>query len=538
MATSETPGKGGASKLDPARRAESEVEGKAGVDGTETLVMREFTPPLRDELVLYAVIRRSSDRLSFAALSDFLSEVLADQQGKLFSTIRRTVPPGMEKGSPRTSFSGFTGVRAYQLLKEATEAFVMTHCGVLPTDDDLEHIVAGGKVEKETQATTFSDRDAVLTSRSRLQVGLEDLNSRVQSYFGSVEEGAVGYVIPYLQRIQRQLTGLPTVDEPGAASAYGVLAEKLRNPCLIELIWSYWMEQGMLVQGINAVSLRFQNKRIGANDPLARLDLAPLRAMSNLMWGYIQDEPNRLTVLRRAYEYDHHYGLKLQGKAIPVLDSADSRSRFLDAFHNLLRQCAIYYKALTSTITVPDAFPALNSIKELHLLLTEGMHNQYGDLPSTARCEMLLQQWLLGSGEMREFLGGRAMVPFAEAWMGQVDTLKNLFSWTDASVRHFRDLANFGERLLLSIRYGDWSEATDGDAAALWMTFWREEVQGYIHSYRTVTGVDLSAENVRTVDPGQFTAQPTDLLLRRVSSQPFHSGAGVSMNGKATTRQT
>ena len=120
MATSETPGKGGASKLDPARRAESEVEGKAGVDGTETLVMREFTPPLRDELVLYAVIRRSSDRLSFAALSDFLSEVLADQQGKLFSTIRRTVPPGMEKGSPRTSFSGFTGVRAYQLLKEAT----------------------------------------------------------------------------------------------------------------------------------------------------------------------------------------------------------------------------------------------------------------------------------------------------------------------------------------------------------------------------------------------------------------------------------
>jgi hypothetical protein len=28
------------------------------------------------------------------------------------------------------------------------------------------------------------------------------------------------------------------------------------------------------------------------------VDLAPLRAMSNLMWGYIQDEPNRLTVLR------------------------------------------------------------------------------------------------------------------------------------------------------------------------------------------------------------------------------------------------
>ncbi len=35
---------------------------------------------------------------------------------------------------------------------------------------------------------------------------------------------------------------------------------------------------------------------------------------------------------------------------------------------------------------------------------------------------MLVEQWLLARIEMREFLlGGRAMVPYAEPGMGQVD---------------------------------------------------------------------------------------------------------------------
>ena len=41
----------------------------------------------------------------------------------------------------------------------------------------------------------------------------------------------------------------------------GILRSKLTNPCLIELIWSYWQEEGMLVQTLNAISRRFQNLR-------------------------------------------------------------------------------------------------------------------------------------------------------------------------------------------------------------------------------------------------------------------------------------
>ena len=93
----------------------------------------------------------------------------------------------------------------------------------------------------------------------------------------------------------------------------------------------------MLVQTMNAISRRFQNVRApGDRDPLAHLEIDPLRPLNNLLWGYIQDEQNRLTVKRRAYEYDHHYGLTLYGKAVPTLRPADSRSKFLEAFHNLL----------------------------------------------------------------------------------------------------------------------------------------------------------------------------------------------------------
>ena len=88
----------------------------------------------------------------------------------------------------------------------------------------------------------------------------------------------------------------------------------------------------MLVQSINAIARRFQNIRApGDRDPLAHLEIDPLRPLSNLLWGYIQDEQNLLTVKRRAYEYDHQYGLALYGKAVPPLRSADSRSKFLEA---------------------------------------------------------------------------------------------------------------------------------------------------------------------------------------------------------------
>jgi hypothetical protein len=102
--------------------------------------------------------------------------------------------------------------------------------------------------------------------------------------------------------------------------------------------------------------------------------------------------------------------------------------------------------------------------------------------------------------------------------MGHVDTLRQMFGWADASVRHYRDLAVYGERLLLSVRYVDWGSINEDLYATSWLTFWRSEIQAYVHSYRAVTGIDLNTDEVRVAQGGLLAAQPMDLILRRRSA--------------------
>ena len=65
--------------------------------------------------------------------------------------------------------------------------------------------------------------------------------------------------------------------------------------------------------------------------------------------------------------------------------------------------------------------------------------------------EMLLVQFILARPEIRDFLQSRAMVPYKEPWMPQVDAMKTMQGWTDVTGnRHFRDLGVYGEQLLLS----------------------------------------------------------------------------------------
>ena len=105
----------------------------------------------------------------------------------------------------------------------------------------------------------------------------------------------------------------------------GLIRYKITCPIMVELIWSYWNEQGMHAQTMYAIRDRFQNRRSGpAPDPLAGMEIGVLRPLNNIFWGYIQDEQHRLTITRRCYEYDHHYGLTLQGKAVPSIQPVDS----------------------------------------------------------------------------------------------------------------------------------------------------------------------------------------------------------------------
>ena len=470
-----------------------------------------------DDQALWVVIRKATDAISYNHYERFIDAIMCpeehDQGGETEEKegiSRRSVNAMRARRS-----LPFPDVEAYRLLKAATEVFLMTKCGV----------------KLERSQLPFPPRDFHRddeSSRFNRNVDYDDVADLWKELLSRPDAAINGHVtIPYLALIRRRLKEYGFVHYPPHTSeedklaevCQGLLLEKLTRPCLLELIWSYWHEEAMLVQTMNAISLRFQNIKVSDRDPLARFDIDPLRGLGNLLWGYIQDEQHRLTVPRRAYEYDHQYGLTLQGKAVPVLHSADSRSKFLEAFHSLLYQCVLFYAQDDDTTVVADGFPLLNALKELNLLLAEGAHNQYGDLPSTARQEMLMQQWLLARFEMREFLGGRIMVPYPETWMDRVDTMKQLQGWTDVTVIYFRDLGVYGEQILLSMRFGAWTLTNDPYRAANWARYWRPEIQAYIHRYRAVTGVDLSTEVTDVQQATERYAQPSVHLLNRLVTQ-------------------
>jgi hypothetical protein len=409
------------------------------------------------------------------------------------------------------------------VLKVATEAFVAVKSGVDPAAFQSCLCGEADPARRTEQELNQDIMDVALAINARVGLTKTPVTDYKNNYLKPVSNG--DRVLPYLALLQQKLKDLPI--EPlfvEASDSYvklchSVIREKLSCPIMLELIWSYWHEQGMLVQTMFAIRDRFQNRRSGPlPDPLAAMEIGALRPLNNVLWGYIQDEQHRLTLTRRCYEYDHHYGITLQGKAVPVLQAADSRSKFLEAFHNLLYLSTVFFKEDDDTNRKADAFPVLNAIKEVHFLLSEGAHNQFGDLPTTSRIEMLMEQWLLARPEMREFLPSRESIAYPEDWMGPVDAMKSMQGWSNTSVMYFHDLAVFGEQLLLSIRYNNWSQIFDRHHAAIWARIWRSEIQGYMHAYRTVTGVDL------TIEPNEPRLQerridPSVLLGRRLEEQ-------------------
>jgi hypothetical protein len=411
------------------------------------------------------------------------------------------------KGLVQKRLLPFTDTDSYRVIKAATEAFVMVNCGVYRITDEQGNDILqrreAGPTLKEIEKVYKEEylQEGILPYLAVILQKLPDLSIKNTSF-----EAAI-------QTFTKNGEVNQTLDD-----CYGILQEKLAHPCLLELIWSYWHEEGMLVQSMNAITRRFQNMRSSSTqDPLANLEMDALRPLNNVFWGYIQDEQHRLTVNRRNYEYDHHYGLRLEGKAVQNFRPADSRSKFLEAFHHLLRLCTVFYKQDDDTTVKADAFPVLNALKEVHLILSQGAHNQFGDMPSVSRVEMLMQQWLLARPEFRELLPTRTMVAYPEPWMDRVDAMKKLQGWSDTSVLHFHNLGMFGEQILLSIRLGNWSKHDEPVNAHIWARIFRPQIQGYIHAYRAATGIDLSA-NPAVNEPVDSTL-PSVLLQKRLASQ-------------------
>lgn len=457
---------------------------------------------------LWVAIRNRTEAISFARYKVFIDEVLCQSNPQYRRSGSQDVNPGAI-GAPSLDQRrlelkqrpAIYGGDAFNLLKFATEVFLLVQAGVVKKNAVGDYILI--------DPASYNSAD----ERPRLggiEADLDKITELLTDYFG--QSANLPYLDLVLARLPVLAESMPFCEER--------LHARVSSPSMLELIWSYWHEEGMLVQTMKALAMRFENRRSpGEKDPLANLELDPLRPLNNLLWGYIQDEYRQITVLRRAYEYDHHYGLSLVGKAVPTVNGADSRSKFIEAFHNLLHRTARFFKEDSDTTVIADGFPLLNALREVHLLLAEGAHNQFGDLPWAARVQMLSEQWLLARPEMQEFLRGRYMVPYQEEWMGAVDAMKRMQGWTDTSVSHFYNLAVYGERILLSVRYGNWIAIDNThEQAKNWARYWRPELQGYLHAYNTATGVDLAVDVTNSQDVAVRYAQPSLLLSKRLVS--------------------
>jgi hypothetical protein len=453
------------------------IRGNVGVS-----LQRTGSEPTLDQ-ALWVAIRNRTGAIGFQRYRGFINNVLGwDRYDRLSPVLQRRI---QDLGTH------LHGVGAYKILKFATEIFLLCECGV-----------------RLQNCRGESDPPNLLEESARLgqPVTAAMLAERLDDYLGASEQ------LPYLRRVVE--ASFPELERVASAREHVVIGSRIHEPCLLELFWCYWHEEGMLMQTMNAISKRFQNvRRAGDRDPLLNLEIDPLRPVNNLLWGFIQDEQNRLTVARRGYEYLHEYGLAIYGKAAPLMPAAaEVRSKFLEAFHNLLRQSAVFFKEDFQTTVIADGFPLLNALREVHLILAQGAHNQFGDMPWTARSEMLIAEYILSRPEIRDFLQSRVMVPYKEPWMAQVDMMKSIQGWSDVTVTHFRDLGVFGEQLLLSIRYGDWIDINDENAAKNWARYWRSEIQGYMHAYRAATGIDLT-------NPDSVDATVPALLLQKRTMQ-------------------
>ena len=267
-----------------------------------------------------------------------------------------------------------------------------------------------------------------------------------------------------------------------------------RTPACIELIWSYWHEEGMLVQTLNAISARFQNMR----GPVGQRSAGQSRDRS----AAAAEQPAVGLHPGRAAPADASSGAPTSTTtttgcrftARPCPTTAHGRQP-LEVPRGVPQPAApvlVFYKQDDDTTVIADGFPLLNALQ--------------GSAPAAlaGRAQPVRRPAVDGAHRDADaaVAPGAAGVPRVPAdarhggLPGAVDGPRRRDEEAAGLDRRHRACtsatsASFGEQLLLSIRYGAWSDAHDADQATNWARFWRPEIQGYIHAYRAVTGVDL-----------------------------------------------
>ena len=469
--------------------------------------------PRTTDVALWEVIRESTHAVSFSRYSDFIDWVIGGKTPPwhlLDSQETASVQEGrqeIETIGARRSLP-FPDIEPYRLLKVATEVFLMASSGVVLEDQDFSDL---------------SVQDAARTGLSS-----SDYGGLWAAYLERVNGSQT---LPYLNLIRRKLQEadlIPNKQRQQTEIAYGILKDKLVRPSFLELIWSYWHEQGMLVQTLN------EYRRALPESPWPRAARPPCGARHRPA-AAVEQPALGLYPGRAAPSVRRPARLRvrppLRAHALREGRPPDPRGR--------------------QPVAIPGGVPQPPT-PDGRLLQGGRRHDDQGrPVPGPQRAQRGAPAAHGGAvqpvrrpavdrppGDADAAVAARApgvpivpadrvMVAYPEPWMDRVDSMKKMQGWTEVSVRHFRDLGVTGEPILLSIRFGNWSVTIDPNQAGNWARFWRQEIQWYIESYHTVTGIDLSSDmsDVRAAETAAARSQqPSVHIGRRMARQQRSNG--------------
>jgi len=282
---------------------------------------------------------------------------------------------------------------------------------------------------------------------------------------------------------------------------------------LVEPIWSFWLDAARLGRLATLLAARQVNASMHGASRIPKLNLPqPLIA---LLKTWFDEHHDGARAAARAANYRAHYGLRLPGVRG---HSGTKPSHILDAFHAVLLEAT---RRDAASPRAPDGSRLALLLRRLHLCLAQtasrvvdGVSNpdvfkRLGESFALGRADLLSAQWLLARPELSTALRGPILVPAAEPWTAPLDHLRRLTDTIDSLTLFYCDLATTSEALLLSVRFGDWTQASPA-AANAWATFWHAEMVRYLVAYQEVTGIPLAEASA-----ADRTAQPADAIERR-----------------------
>ncbi len=295
----------------------------------------------------------------------------------------------------------------------------------------------------------------------------------------------------------------------------------------------------MLVQTANAIALRFQNIARNGTRSARRVRARRAAAAERLHLGL---HPGRaepaVGPAPRSTSTTTSTAWTWSGRASRVRP-ADSRSKFLQAFHDLLRLTDQFYREASDTHGDARSVPAPDRAQG------PPHDSRGGCAQSVPRSAVDRAQ-----RDARSAVAARAIRdarlparPAGDAVPRSLDGRRRRHEASAGLDRHERPAlqrsrASSASASCLSIRHVRWDAITDPVAAQDWALSWRPEVQGYIHAYRMATGVTLSDDVVEVNRPGSPRyAQPSVLLYSRLMDQRRSPGLPAGPTGRLAIPQ-